>query len=429
VVVMRRLDLDKLARFVRLDAAPVACKKPWVGIKGSCKRGKGQDASALQAQSAAAHKAAQERKQQQQAQRKQTGLAVVDRAKKRAQDKPVVKRPKGIAEISPHDLHFDPQRFQYKLAHGATGASGSLSGVRKWDETLGGVLQVWRDPKDGKDYVVNGHNRAAKARELGAEQVTVRYLQVATAKEARAIGALTNIAEGRGNSMDAAKFFRDSGITKEELEAKGIPMREKIATDGLALSRLAPHLFDKVVHGDMPIERAIVIGDRLPNHKDQQSLVDLIDKEAKRGRKLTNDVVRELADTVTSAGTKQESLFDLFGSSTNTRNLALEKAELTAAVRQRLSREKKLFGVVSKSQAAEDLARAGNVINTQGSKDVSENAARVLNVFDQLKNQSGPVSSALNAASERIANGEDPKKVRDDLHKHLLQEIPRALRL
>lgn len=338
--------------------------------------------------------------------------------------------PRGVVEVNPNDLNFDPKRFQYKLVHGGeTGTSGSLTGVRKWDENLGGVMQVWRDPKDGKDYVVNGHNRATLARQLGAESVAVRYLPVDTAKEARAIGALTNIAESKGNSLDAAKFFRDSGITREDLEAKGIPMKEKIATDGLALSKLAPHLFDKVVQGDIPIERATLIGDRIHDHEGQSKLVELIDKETKRGRKINNDVVRELADTVQSAPTHSEMQFSLFGAEESTRNLALEKAEVTAEVRKRLSREKKLFGVVSKSKAAKELEKAGNQIDTDKSREISEQAGQVLGVFDQLKNQSGPVSSAINRAVERIANGENKKVVTDDLHKQLVEQIPEALGL
>lgn len=336
--------------------------------------------------------------------------------------------PRGLAEVSPHDLHFDPKRFQYKMAHGAeTGSSGSLTDVRKWDENLGGVMQVWRDPKDGKDYVVNGHNRATLARKLGAEKVAVRYLNVDTPHEARAIGALTNVSEGNGTALDAAKFFRDSGITREDLEAKGIPMKQKIATDGLALSKLAPHLFDKVVQGDIPTERATLIGDRIHDHDAQSKLVELIDKAQSKGRKITNDVVRELADTVQSAPSHTETQFNLFGAEESTQNLALEKAELTAHVRSRLSREKKLFGLVSKSKAAKDLERGGNSIDTEKSKDISEQAGQVLGVFDKLKNQSGPVSSAINQATERIANGEDPKKVKDELHEQLLTEIPQAL--
>jgi len=343
--------------------------------------------------------------------------------------KPVseTKEPRGLQEVSPHDLHFDPKRFQYKLVHGETGASGSLTDVRKWDENLGGVMLVWRDPKDGKDYVVNGHNRNTLARKLGAEKVAVRYLPVDTPKEARVIGALANMSEGSGNALDAAKFLRDTGMNREQLEEKGIPMKQKVATDGLALSKLAPHLFDKVVQGDIPIERATLIGDRIHDHDNQAKLVDLIDKAQSKGRKITNDVVRELADTVQSAPSHTETQFDLFGASETTQNLALEKAELTAHVRSRLSREKKLFGLVSKSKAASELERGGNTIDTEKSKGISDQASQVLGVFDQLKNQSGPVSSAINKAVERIANGDNQKQVQDDLHKQLLTEIPQAL--
>lgn len=334
---------------------------------------------------------------------------------------------KGLHEVNPNELDFDPKRFQYKLVHGSTGASGSLEGVGKWDDNLAGVLQVWRDPKDGKDYVVNGHNRLNLAKKLGAESVAVRYLNVKTPEEARALGALANIAEGRGNALDSAKFFRDSGMTREQLEQRGIPLKEKIATDGIALSRLAPHLFDKVVHGGLSQEQGAIIGKHLDDHESQSKLHDLIEKETKKGRKITNDVIRELAQTVQGAPSHSEVQTSLFGSEETTRNLALEKAELQAAVRQRLSRKKKLFGIVAKSKAAEELAKAGNVIDQGKSKDVSQQAGQVLNIFDELKNKTGPVSAAINKATERIANGEDKKKVIDELHKQLVQEIPQQL--
>jgi len=351
--------------------------------------------------------------------------AIREVAKKRAANKP--KAPSGISEMSVHELDFDPKRFQYKLVHGETGSSGSLTGVRKWDPNLAGIIQVWRDPKDGKDYVVNGHNRASLAKKLGADKVVVRHLDVKDASEARAVGALTNIAEGRGNSLDAAKFFRDSGISRQELEDRGIPMREKIASDGLALSRLSDPLFQKVVQGDIPQERAVIIGDKISDHTAQAKLVELIDHETKKGRKITNDVVSELASMVQSAPKHEEQQMTLFGVEDNSRNLALEKAELLADVRRRLSREKRLFGLVSKNKTAKDLQKGGNTIDVEQSGKISQQADFALNVFDKLKNQSGVVSDVVNSAAKRIANGEDNRKVRDELHRQLLQEIPKAL--
>lgn len=337
-------------------------------------------------------------------------------------------KPGSVVDVPVTELNFDPDRFQYKLVHGATGSSGSLTGVKTWDPNLAGVVQAWVDPADGKTYVVNGHNRANLAKNLGVDSITVRYLDVKDAQEARAVGALTNIAEGRGNALDAAKFFKDSGMTREDLQRKGIPMREKIATDGLALSELEDNLFRRVIDGDLPQERAVIIGGSGLSKDDQRSLMDLIDQQEKRGRKITNEVISELTDVVKSSATQTEQQFDLFGSSEVTKNLAIEKATLQAAIRKKLSREKKLFGTVAKSRAAQELEKAGNQIDVEKSKGVSEQAAQTLAVFDQLKNLSGPVSSLINQASERIANGENVNKVQDELYKSLVSRLPDILK-
>ena len=65
----------------------------------------------------------------------------------------------------------------------------------------------------------------------------VEYLNAGSAEEARALGALNNIAQGGGTLFDAAKFMRDSGIKDpQELESLGVPMKSGLAADGLALA-------------------------------------------------------------------------------------------------------------------------------------------------------------------------------------------------
>ena len=175
-------------------------------------------------------------------------------------------------------------------------------------------MQVWNDPKDGNSYVVNGHNRADLAKKLGVEKVTVRFIKANTPKEARAVGALTNIAEGRGNAHMLAKFFRDSGLKKEDLDKKGIPMREKIATDGIAMSQLSDNLFNRVVQGTLPEQRAVAIGGKLTDHKQQQELLDLVEKEEKKkGKRITNDTINELTDMVVDAPKVESSQGGLLG--------------------------------------------------------------------------------------------------------------------
>jgi len=350
-------------------------------------------------------------------------------AQLKAAQLPQTPKPGSIAEVDPKTILADPKRFQYKVlgAHTKTGEVGSLAGVQKYDPNLAGIIQAWVDPADGKTYVVNGHNRLALGNRLGAEKVTVRYLDVKDAAEARAVGAMTNIAEGRGTAIDAAKFFKDTGLTRDEVEAKGIPMREKIAQDGIALSRLEDSLFRRTIDGEMPVERATIIGDSGLDHQQQRSLVSLVDQQAKKRRNITNETVRELADSVRSANQRVETQFDLFGSSQTVQDNALERATLAAQVRQRLSREKKLFGTVGKSKAAEDLERGGNVIDVQTSQKLSREAALTLGIFDQMKNLSSPVSVALNRAADRMVAGESAKKVQDDLYKEITTELPKMV--
>lgn len=335
-------------------------------------------------------------------------------------------RPGSIGEMDPSEIEVDPKRFQYKVVqtNTSTGEVGSLSGVRRYDPNLGGLIQVWQDPADGKTYVVNGHNRLALAKRLGADQVAVRYLDVPDAKTARAVGALTNIAEGRGTAVDAAKFFRDSGLSKSDLDRKGIPMREKIATDGLALANLDDSIFRWVLDDRISVDRATRIGCCLGKPEDQRKLMEMIAKKESKGRRqMTNEAITELVDIIKSSTSKSDQQFDLFGASTVTQSLAMEKAELQAKIKRRLSRDKKLFGIVGKSKAAKQLAEAGNVIDVDKSQEVSQEAGVALSIFDRLKNQSGPLSSLLNEAAERISNGESPQKVEAEIYDILRKQI------
>lgn len=342
--------------------------------------------------------------------------------------------PSGIAEADPNKIKVDPKRFQYKIIGEQTksGEVGSLSGVKKWDANLGGILQVWRDPRNGEVNVVNGHNRLALAKKLNAPSVTVKLIDAKTPQEARAIGALTNIAEGRGNAQDAAKFFRDSGVTKQELEKKGVPMREKIAEDGLALASLSDSLFNRVVQGQLPEQRAVTIGAKIKDHRQQQDLLDLVEKEEKRGKKINNDTIEELGDMIKNTPTKTESqggLLDLLGFTPETRSLAVEKAQIQSAIKRQLSRDKRLFSTVGKSKAAQDLERAGNKINIDESNEIAEIAERALGAFDQEKMLTGKVSDYLNTAAERLSlNQRGQDKIIKETYEQVLDELQKTYR-
>jgi hypothetical protein len=330
-----------------------------------------------------------------------------------------------VRDVRPDEIEVDAARFQYKLGASATGEVGSLSGVRKWDPNLAGVISVWEDPADGKTYVINGHNRLALARRLGAEEVTVRYLDAPDAKHARAIGAMQNIAEGQGTEIDAAKFFRDTGIKDlEGVQAAGLPLQSGKAAKGLALQALPDGLFQSVVQGDLTVNRGAIIGGSGLSPEKQSAVYKVV----KANDRMTDATLREYVSSAYASEVRKQGSLDLFGAEESEDNL-LERSRLSAGLKSKLSREQRLFGLVSKSRAAEQLeAKAGNQINTGESARVSQEAAQVLSVFNSLKDATGPVSSALNLAAQRVKAGESEAKVRKELEEAVMAGVEDELR-
>ena len=327
-----------------------------------------------------------------------------------------------VYAMDPRLIEADPARFQFKSATGGkTGTGELLKDLKAYDRPSGGTIAVWHDPADGKTYVVNGHHRLELAKRTNAPLVDVRYLQVKTAPEAYAAGALLNIREGSGTPIDAAKVFRGLGVTPQELEDRGVSLRGKVAHDGMALAQLAPSIFDKVVQGELPIERAVMIGEMLPDHQQQKQALDLLGS----GKSMTNGQAHELIRFAANAPEVEEEPenFNLFGEDTIKRNLIKEKAEVSDYIRQQLSQTRRIFSATGQQGNAEKLAQSGNVIKAEENARIAQETAQVEAVYDKLSLSSGPISDALNEAATRLANGEPAAKVKQDA----LEQVKRAV--
>ena len=333
--------------------------------------------------------------------------------------------PGTITELNTDLVHADPSRFQYKtgLTDSQSGTTDALHGIRHWDPELGGILQAWKDPENGKAFVVNGHHRLALAKKLGAKKVAVRFIDAKDHVEARAKGALTNIAEGRGTSTDAGKFFRDMKIGREDIERRGIPMREKVATEGLALANLHPELFNHVVTGEMPVARGAVIGGSGLDHTQQMGLHKRI---GTKGRELTNSALHDYIADSKAAGVKKGTGQNMFGDDEDDIDLGLHRARVVAHIKDRLSKEKKLFGTVAKSKNAGALERGNNTIDTETSGKISDEAAQALGIFDTLRNSAGPIAKHLHHAAERLAAGHAAKTVHAEAYRNVLGSLTDA---
>jgi hypothetical protein len=331
--------------------------------------------------------------------------------------------PGWVGNIPTTQIMVDAPRFQFKQNVGQGGAGEELREVARYDPEKAGVTSVWKDPADGKTYVVNGHHRVELAQRTGYPEMTVRYLDAADAQQARAKGALINISEGRGESTDAAKVFRDMNATPESLAAEGVSLKGKIASEGLALSRLAQPIFDDVMSGELTPARGAVIGAGVPEHADQQALYDLVKQREKGGKRLTNDQIGELIRLTNEAPKQTETQDGLFGSEEMTRSLLPEKAEVSDYIRKQLSSEKKLFATVGTQGAAERLSTAGNVIKAEENASTAQRAAQGIALYDKLSTRSGPIATALDRAAQAIADGENANDVKQRTYKEIRSSL------
>jgi hypothetical protein len=336
-----------------------------------------------------------------------TRIGKYDVAKKNiGEDRPELK-PGQVGRMAVSELHLDPKRFQYKLGVGAEGVSDLLTG-KKWNDDLAGVTSVWRDPADGKTYVVNGHHRATLAKQTKTGSLPVRMIDAENAGEARSIGALQNIAEGRGTALDAAKFFRDTGTTLEKLEEKGISLGEATANNGVALANLDTRLFDMVVQGKLGQGKGIAIGRETSDPAIQDAILKLIEKG---GDRITDAAVGELARFAQTAPLRQETVASLFGDETRTESTALDKAQVSAYVLRELGAEKRAFGAVSSESRAKKLQTEGkNKIDVAGNAEKATDAEQAREVYLKLSARRGPIDDILNRAAEERSNA-NPSQV------------------
>lgn len=330
-----------------------------------------------------------------------------------------------VSRMRVADIVPDPERFQYKRNTDAeSGAGSELKELTKFDEQLAGVISVWRDPNTGVVHPVNGHHRLELARRTGHESVNVQELPAKTAAEARTMGALANIAEGRGTPLDAARFFRETGLGPDDLRNR-VSFKGVIARNGLALSKLAPDLMDKVERGELSEGHGAVLGTMLDSPEMQRVAAGALERS---GSRMTDGEVRELARQIRDAGTESVGQESLFGTEDVELPLWVEKAKLADAIRRRLSQDRRLFGYVTKGARADELARAGNVIDVEGSKRIAADAAQLEEVFSGLWTRSGPIAGALNDAARRIANGEArPKELVESIYPTIRDAVQEAL--
>jgi len=335
-----------------------------------------------------------------------------------------------VATIETSLVAAAPKTFQYKAeGQTATGRSGSLAEENVYDPRYGGVISVWKDAQGelgapGQVYVVNGHNRLELANRSKFPVINVQYIDAPTAADARMTGALQNIKDDKGTAIDAAKIFRDTGMSVEDLRLQNVNLNGKLASEGVALSRLPQWLFDKTATGDLPTAKAVALGSASGV---DDAIISDVAKQAIAGKWSAEKIVQAMQEAkfagATTGGGGTIPGFEEMFKTTN----VVDLIDIRTAAYRQLSVEMRALAAASQAKNTSYLEAAGNAINVEGSQAARKMAAEAVAVFNRITAYEGPVRTILNELAAQMPTGKGRDKATTNLVQFNLQRLRDAI--
>lgn len=323
----------------------------------------------------------------------------------------------GVSLMTPQELDAGPDRFQYKITGiGETGVTKELSEVERFRPEFGGQLLVWHDPGDGKTYVVNGHHRYELAKRTGyTGHMPSYFIDVDNAQDARAMGALANIAGTHGSAIDAAQFFRESDVTPDMLRGEGVSLKGHIADNGMVLSKLSDQLFGLLKNDMVSERRGLAIAGNLEDHNLQDELIGKIRQKEEKHKSYSDAAVEQMAKRMQLTSTVTEHQTDLFGDYEETRSLVVEAGDILNELRREISTEARAFRSQAVKGREELLGKAGNVLaDRETNQRYADEAAGLLEKFDLETTHKGETNDVVNEFAKQLAaarNAREEKSV------------------
>ena len=322
-------------------------------------------------------------------------------------------QPSAVWNVDPRQLHVDPARFQWRVL-----PRNAIPETEPWDQAKAGPIDIWRDPQDGKWYVIEGHHRQKHALHTNTPQVEARVHEFENAAEAKQYGALRNIELGNATAFDAALYLRESGLSVDDLKAKRINLTGDVATRGAALARLSNEMWEQYRSGAISEPKAVAIGHNLSDPVQQKALAELAKNE-----NLSAAEWEQLARQINEQGNTEiddGGFGGLFGSEPRAESNAVRRAKVAAKIERELSFDKTAFKAVATERRAQVLSRAKNVIDVTKSGEQAVVASAMAESFRKLQNRMGPVNDLLTEAAK---SGEKPNAVFESIYPQIRQAL------
>ena len=298
--------------------------------------------------------------------------------------------------VNPRDVNVDAKRFQFKEGGDEYGVTERLRGVTEWDPIKAGTVIFWEDV-DSKIFVADGHQRVGLARRIQAQKpdekieiigYKLRETDGVSAEKARVIAAMTNIAQGTGTAIDAAKVLRVEPGRISELPPQSVLVRQ--ARDLVNLNNKA---FGAVVNEVIPANYGAIVGRLIDDPDLQDAAIAVLAKSDPANLFQAEAIVRQVREM----DTVQETQVSLFGEEIITDSLFTERARVLDRTTKLLRGDKVAFESLSKN--AERIEAEGNKLAKEQNQRRADQDAQAITLLQALANRKGVLSDDLSAAA------------------------------
>jgi len=318
-----------------------------------------------------------------------------------------------VVEVDPDDVLVDAKTYQFKSGGDAQGVTDRLRDVQKWDPVKSGKVIV-HQRKDGKLYIVDGHQRLAFAKRAKAAGQDV-YLDAMVFQESaghspadmRIMAAGKNLAENSGTAIDAARIIREAGEDHPYLQ--DIPRSSTVFRDGSALARLGDDAFEHVVNEAVPSNYAAHVGRLLEDPAEQVAAIRALERARPQNSAQALSIVQDVKAVGFARRNRNQvapgmEQGDLFGDAGIViEDLLGERAVILDAAARAIRNDKRLFRAIVEGEGR--LSDAGNVLAKDSNRGRLTADEQLLRTLEDAK-YVGPVADSLNDAARRLKSGE-----------------------
>jgi hypothetical protein len=247
---------------------------------------------------------------------------------------------------------------------------------------------------DGRIFIADGHQRVALAKRLMSQNpdlniqlygYRLREVDGITPEQAMISAAVTNIAQGTGSIIDAAKIARMDPERFRSMVGRTLPPTSQLVRQAQDMMALTQDAFGAVINEVIPSNYGAIVGRILGDRPElQQAAISVLARAEPANVFQAEAIVRQVREADVDVATQQS----LFGEEMVVESLYTERARVLDRAVKTLRQDRAAFANLVRN--AENIESAGNVLDRSVNQRRADLDGQAIALVQTLANRKGP---------------------------------------